>query len=62
MESTYTGSTAKGKGERNMYDRRNGGSWTQIEAHLFDVTYGDQEHVIEVQVNGGEFTPEEAET
>ena len=45
-----------------MYDRRNGGGFSQVNAHLFDTTYSDQDHIIEVQVNGGEFSPEEAET
>ena len=41
-----------------MFDRRKN-SFNTVNAHLFDCEFNDQEHIIEVQVNG-EFSLREA--
>ena len=45
--------------ERQMYDRRNGGAWINIQPYIFDSTFSDG-LTIEIQVNS-EFTFDEAE-
>ena len=48
----------KGTGLRQMYDRRNGGAWVNIEPYLFDTSFSDGLKT-EIQINP-EFTLEEA--
>jgi len=48
----------KGTGSRGMYDRRNGGSFNNVEAYLFDTSFTDGLKT-EIQVNP-EFTLDEA--
>tara|TARA_B110000003_G_scaffold268721_1_gene298742 strand:+ start:215 stop:1546 length:1332 start_codon:yes stop_codon:yes gene_type:complete len=48
----------KGTGQREMYDRRNGGAWINIEAYIFDTSFSDGLKT-EIQINS-EFTLEEA--
>ena len=48
----------KGTGSRQMYDRRNGGSFNDVEPHLFDTSFSDGLKT-EIQVNP-EFTLDEA--
>ena len=48
----------KGTDSRQMYDRRNGGAWINIEPYLFDTSFTDGLRT-EIQVNP-EFTLEEA--
>jgi uncharacterized repeat protein (TIGR02543 family) len=48
----------KGTGSRQMYDRRNGGAWINIEPYLFDTSFSDGLKT-EIQINP-EFTLEEA--
>ena len=48
----------KGTGQREMYDRRNGGAWINIEAYIFDTSFSDGLKT-EIQINP-EFTLEEA--
>ena len=57
--STYNYQDYKGTDKRTMFDRRNGGKWLDIDAHIFDTYYFD-DHYIEVQVNA-EFSENEAE-
>ena len=47
-----------GTGARQMYDRREGGAWINIEPHLFDTNFSDGLKT-EIQINP-EFTAEEA--
>lgn len=56
--STFDYQEYKGTNERTMFDRRDGGKWIDINAHIFDTYYFD-EHYIEVQVNT-EFSENEA--
>ena len=44
--------------ERQMFDRRNGGAWINIQPYIFNATFSDGS-TIEIQVNS-EFTIEEA--
>ena len=44
----------KGTGARQMYDRRNGGAWINIEPYLFDISFSDGLKT-EIQINP-EFT------
>jgi uncharacterized repeat protein (TIGR02543 family) len=48
----------KGTGARQMYDRRNGGAWINIEPYLFDTSFSDGLKT-EIQINP-EFTLDEA--
>ena len=48
----------KGTGQREMFDRRNGGSFNNVEPHLFDTSFSDGLKT-EIQVNP-EFTLDEA--
>jgi len=48
----------KGTGARQMYDRRNGGAWINIEPYLFDISFSDGLKT-EIQINP-EFTLDEA--
>ena len=48
--STFNYQDYKGTDRRTMFDRRNGGEWVNIDAHIFDTYYFD-DHYIEVQVN-----------
>ena len=48
----------KGTGQREMYDRRNGGAWINIEPYLFDTNFSDGLKT-EIQINP-EFTLDEA--
>ena len=48
----------KGTGLREMFDRRNGGAWINIEPYLFDTSFSDGLKT-EIQINP-EFTLEEA--
>lgn len=48
----------KGTGARQMYDRRNGGAWINIEPHLFHTSFTDGLET-EIQINP-EFTKDEA--
>ena len=48
----------KGTGQREMYDRRNGGAYIDIEAYIFDTGFSDGLKT-EIQINP-EFTLEEA--
>ena len=48
--SLYSDILYKGTGLRQMYDRRNGGRWVNLEAHLFDVDFTDGLET-EIQVN-----------
>ena len=48
----------KGTGQRQMYDRRNGGAWINIEPYLFDTSFSDDLKT-EIQINP-EFTLDEA--
>ena len=48
----------KGTGSRQMYDRRNGGAWINIEPYLFDTSFSDGLKT-EIQINS-EFTLDEA--
>jgi uncharacterized repeat protein (TIGR02543 family) len=48
----------KGTGLRQMFDRRNGGAWINIEPYLFDTSFSDGLKT-EIQINP-EFTLEEA--
>ena len=48
----------KGTGQREMYDRRNGGAWINIEPYIFDTSFSDGLKT-EIQINS-EFTLEEA--
>jgi hypothetical protein len=48
----------KGTGQRQMYDRRNGGAWINIEPYLFDTSFSDGLET-EIQINP-EFTLDEA--
>jgi len=56
--SYFNGITYSGLESRQMYDRRNGGAWINIQPHIFDATFSDG-LTIEIQINS-EFTLEEA--
>jgi hypothetical protein len=57
--STFISSKYQGIGLRNMYDRRNGGSWKKLNAYLYLTNFSDNLFT-EIQINP-EFSPEEAE-
>ncbi len=57
--STFISSVYQGVGLRNMYDRRNGGSWQNLNAYLYLTNFSD-DLFTEIQINP-EFSPEEAE-
>ena len=56
--SYFNGITYSGIKTRQMYDRRNGGAWINIQPYIFDATFSDG-LTIEIQINS-EFTFEEA--
>ena len=56
--SLFSGIEYKGTGQREMYDRRNGGAWINIEPYLFDTNFSDGLKT-EIQINP-EFTLDEA--
>lgn len=57
--STFISIKYQGVGLRTMYDRRNGGSWKNLNAHLFLTNFSDNLFT-EIQINP-EFSTEEAE-
>ena len=56
--SNFNAITYSGIEARQMYDRRNGGAWIDIQPYIFDATFSDSLN-IEIQVNS-EFTFEDA--
>ena len=56
--SLFSGIQYRETGSRQMYDRRNGGAWINIEPYLFDTSFSDGLKT-EIQINP-EFTLEEA--
>ena len=56
--SLFSETEYKGTGQRQMYDRRNGGAWINIEPYLFDTSFSDDLKT-EIQINP-EFTLDEA--
>ena len=57
-KSYFENITYKGIGQRQMYDRRDGGKWINIDAYLFDAYFSDG-LISEIQINP-EFTLDQA--